>query len=112
MVTTFCAIAVLLTAAVAAAVPVAHAVAPPAAPNLQLATSLQQVFTNIRNWLMGTLVGLATICLTVGGVRYLIGAGEPEEIHKAKTAFKAAAVGFSLAALAPLVVAILESLVA
>ena len=111
-VATVCAITVALTTVLAAAVPATLAVNPPAAPNLQLAGNLLQVFTNIRNWLMGILASLATIFLTLGGIRYLIGAGEPEEIHKAKTAFKAAGIGFGLAALAPVVVSVLESLVA
>lgn len=103
---------VLIVAGLVGEAPAAHAAGPPTTPNLQLAGNVQQVFTNIRNWLMGILSGLATVFLTLGGLRYLIGAGEPEEIHKAKTAFKAAGIGFGLAALAPLVVDILQSLVA
>jgi hypothetical protein len=105
-------ITVLFLVALAAAAPTAHAADPPATPNLQLATSIDQVFNNIRNWLMGVLVGGAVVLFTLGGWRYLMGAGDPEEIHKAKIAFRSGAVGFGLAALAPLVVAILESLVA
>ena len=33
------------------------------------ATSLNQVIDNLRNWLIGLLVALATLLLTVGGVR-------------------------------------------
>jgi hypothetical protein len=76
-----------------------------------LAGSVGQVLTNIRNWVMGILAGLATVFLTLGGVRYVMGGGDPGEIEKAKTSFKAAGIGYALAALAPLVVSILQGIV-
>lgn len=76
-----------------------------------LAGSVGQVLTNIRTWVMGILAGLATVFLTLGGVRYVMGGGDPGEIEKAKTSFKAAGIGYGLAALAPLVVSILQGIV-
>ncbi|WP_410675336.1 pilin [Amycolatopsis sp. cmx-4-68] len=78
---------------------------------LAFATSVSQVFDNIRNWLVGILAGLATVFLTAGGVRYLMAGGDPGEREKAKGAFKSAAWGYGLAALAPLVVEILRGIV-
>lgn len=78
---------------------------------LALAGSVDQVLTNIRNWVMGILAGLATVFLSIGGVRYVMGGGDPGEIEKAKTAFKAAGIGYGLAALAPLVVTVLQGIV-
>jgi hypothetical protein len=78
---------------------------------LALAGSVGQVLTNIRNWVMGVLAGLATVFLSIGGVRYVMGGGDPGEIEKAKTAFKAAGIGYALAALAPLVVTVLQGIV-
>jgi len=72
---------------------------------------LNQVLNNIRNWLMGLLVGLATLFLTIGGVRYLLAGGDPGEVEAAKRSFKSAAIGYALAALAPSLVQILRSLV-
>jgi hypothetical protein len=46
---------------------------------------------------MGILAGLATVFLSIGGVRYVMGGGDPGEIEKAKTSFKAAGIGYSLA---------------
>lgn len=60
---------------------------------LALAGSVDQVLTNIRNWVMGILAGLATVFLSIGGVRYVMGGGDPGEIEKAKTSFKAAGIG-------------------
>jgi hypothetical protein len=73
--------------------------------------SVDQILTNIRNWLMGILALLATVFFTIGGVRRVIGGGDPGEHEKAKDCFKAAAIGYSLAALAPLVVEILKGIV-
>jgi hypothetical protein len=69
------------------------------------------VFTNIRNWLVGILAGLATVFLTIGGVRYLMASGDPGEVEKAKQAFKSAGWGYGLAALAPVIVEILKGIV-
>jgi hypothetical protein len=78
---------------------------------LALAGSIDQVLTNIRNWIMGILASIATVFLSVGGVRYVMGGGDPGEIEKAKTSFKAAGIGYALAALAPLVVTVLQGIV-
>ncbi|MDQ2881940.1 MAG: pilin [Actinomycetota bacterium] len=78
---------------------------------LALAPDISTVLTNIRNWIMGILALLATVFLTVGGVRYVAAAGNPSEIEKAKSAFRSAAFGYALTALAPLVVQILAGIV-
>jgi hypothetical protein len=75
------------------------------------ATSLSSVISNLTGWLVGFLAGLATLFLTYGGVLYLTAAGDPGAIQKAKNCLKSAAAGYALAALAPLVVAALESIV-
>lgn len=76
-----------------------------------LARTVDEVLSNIRNWIMGVLAALAVVYLTIGGLRYLIASGDPGEVEKAKGAFKSAGIGFGLAALAPLVVEILKGIV-
>ena len=71
---------------------------------------LSTVIGNATGWLVGILAAVATLFLTVGGVRYLMAGGDPGEMEKAKTAFKSAGLGYALAALAPVVVAILKSI--
>jgi hypothetical protein len=78
---------------------------------IALAQTLDQVLTNIRNWIMGILAGVALVFLTLGGLRYLMASTDPGETEKAKGAFKAAGIGFGLAALAPIVVEILKTIV-
>ncbi|RBQ12142.1 hypothetical protein DP939_44505 [Spongiactinospora rosea] len=97
-------VAVVLVAVVATgafAATLAHAV--PA--------DLGVVFTNLRNWLIGLLTALATLMLTVGGLRYLIAGGDPGEVQKAKLALRASAIGYGLALLAPLLVSVLRRVV-
>ncbi len=67
---------------------------------------LDTVINNIRTWLLGILVAVATLFLTVGGLRYAAANGDPGEVEKAKTALKSAAIGYGLALLAPLFVTI------
>jgi hypothetical protein len=78
---------------------------------LALVSTTSQLFDNIRNWLMGILASLATVFFSVGGTRYLMAGGDPGEVEAAKRAFKAAAVGYCLAALAPLVLSILQQII-
>ncbi len=96
-----------------AAVALLVAAAPAAEPErwvMALAT-VGQVLSNLRTWLMGILAGLATVFLTVGGVRYLLAGGDPGEVAKAKSAFRHAGLGYALAALAPIVVQVLKGIV-
>ena len=102
----------LSTVLVLAVVLVALFAPPVAAATKAGATSLPSLIDNLRNWLVGLLAGLATLFLTVGGVRYLAAGGDPGQVEKAKVALKSAAIGYALAALAPLLVSILASLVA
>ncbi|WP_324606966.1 pilin [Streptomyces rimosus] len=94
----------------AVALLVAAAPAEPRRWALALAT-VGQVLSNLRTWLMGILAGLATVFLTVGGVRYLLAGGDPGEVAKAKSAFRHAGLGYALAALAPIVVQVLKGIV-
>jgi hypothetical protein len=75
------------------------------------ANSVPQVISNLRNWIVGILAGLATLFLTVGGARYLMAGGDPSEVESAKRAMRAAATGYGLAVLAPVIVTILQQIV-
>ena len=73
--------------------------------------SIAQVISNTTAWVVGILAAVATLFLTIGGLRYLMAGGDPAEVEKAKTALKSAAIGYGLAILAPVIVAVLKSLV-
>ncbi|WP_160050815.1 pilin [Nocardiopsis sp. FR4] len=74
-------------------------------------SDLDTVITNIRNWIVGLLVVLATLLLTIGGLRYLLAGGDPGEVNKAKDTLKYAALGYLVATLAPILVQILRGFV-
>ncbi|MEJ3654058.1 hypothetical protein WEH80_13900 [Actinomycetes bacterium KLBMP 9759] len=78
---------------------------------LAIAESVDQVLTNIRNWIIGLSAGLATVFLTIGGARYLIAGGDPGEVERARAALRSAAFGYAFALLAPLLVEVLRGIV-
>jgi len=75
------------------------------------AATLPQVISNVRDWIVGILAGVATLFLTIGGLRYVMAGGDPGEVEKAKGALKSAAVGYILAVLAPALVSVLQGIV-
>ena len=106
--------AVVTAATLAAAVTAVVGLATPAyaadATAVVAVNDIKTVITNATGWLMAILATVATFFLTVGGVRYVLAGGDPGEIEKAKSAFKSAGLGFALAALAPVVVGILKTI--
>jgi hypothetical protein len=74
--------------------------------------SIEQVVDRLRVWLVGILAAVATLFLTVGGLRYIPANGDPGEVEKAKSALKSAALGYGLALLAPLIVNIVRGFTA
>jgi hypothetical protein len=70
------------------------------------APTLGGVIDSLRLWVVGLLAGLATLFLTIGGVRYITAGGDPVQVERAKTALRSAAIGYALAALSPVIVAV------
>jgi hypothetical protein len=81
-------------------------------PAYAAAGDITTVIDSIRNWMAGILAALATLFLTVGGVRYLIANGNPRAMEEGKAAIKSALIGYALAALAPMFVDILRRVLA
>jgi hypothetical protein len=69
------------------------------------------ILDRIRNALVMVLTTLAIVAITYAGVRYVIAGGDPSGVERAKGAAKAAAVGLSLALLAPVLVAIVKQII-
>ena len=82
-----------------------------AGTSLAAAESLDEVISNLRNVIVGLLVGLATLFATIGGVRYILAGGDPGEVEAAKKTLRYAAIGYSVAVLAPVLVKLLQSIV-
>jgi succinate dehydrogenase/fumarate reductase cytochrome b subunit len=95
--------AALLVAILVLAAPIAAEAAGP--------QTLSGVIDSLRLWVVGLLAGLATLFLTIGGIRYMTAGGDPGQIERAKSALRSAAIGYALAALSPVLVAILQAIV-
>ena len=82
-----------------------------AATRLVAVASLSEVINNLRDVIVGLLVGLATLFATIGGVRYILAGGDPSEVESAKKTLKYAVIGYGVAILAPALVAMLQHIV-
>jgi hypothetical protein len=77
-------------------------------PLILAANDLPTIIGNITTWIIGLLIGVATLFFTIGGLRYLAAGGDPTEVEKAKSAFKSALVGYALAVLAPVLLGVVR----
>ncbi len=82
-----------------------------ACPAALAAGDLNQVIDNLRLWITGLLAALATLLLMIGGLRYLLAAGDPGMHERAKGSIRAALIGYALALLAPVLVSIVQRIV-
>ncbi len=72
--------------------------------------SLQEVIDGLTGWIVGILAAVATLFLTIGGVRYLMAGGDPSEVERAKGSLKSAGIGYALALLAPVILTALKGI--
>jgi hypothetical protein len=79
-------------------------------PAALAAADLNQVISNLSTWITGLLAALATLLLMIGGVRYILAAGDPGQHEKAKGAIRTALMGYALALLAPVLTGIVQQL--
>ena len=69
------------------------------------------IIDRLTTWVIGILAGVATLFLTIGGLRYLAAGGDPGEVERAKGSMRSAGIGYALAILAPVLFGILKSIV-
>ncbi|WP_426502838.1 pilin [Dactylosporangium sp. McL0621] len=79
-----------------------------AGPATVAAYPLPVIIGNITAWVVGLLVGVATLFLTIGGLRRMTAGGDPSEIEKSNSAFKNALIGYALAVLAPILLSVVQ----
>ncbi|WP_246157901.1 pilin [Catellatospora sichuanensis] len=82
----------------------------PGSPALSI-KSLPEVIGNLTAWIIGILAGVATLFLTIGGLRYLAAGGDPAEVERAKGSLRSAMLGYALALLAPVLLDIVRGIV-
>lgn len=101
----------LMTALVVVTMAFAASTAPALAEPGGEPKSLGEVVSNLQNWVMGILAAVATLFVVIGGFRYVVSGGDPGQVEKAKLAFRGALAGYAVAALAPVIIAVLRSIV-
>lgn len=74
------------------------------------ANSINQVISNITDWIMGIIALVATMFLVIGGLRYMAAGGDPAQVEQAKGNFKSALIGYALAVLSPVVLQVLQGI--
>ncbi|WP_245928883.1 hypothetical protein [Murinocardiopsis flavida] len=72
---------------------------------------LVAVVNRIRTVIVSLAAALATLLLTIGGLRWLLAGGDPGEIDKARRALMGAAIGYGIAILATVLMTILDYIV-
>ncbi|SRR3990167_5810125 len=70
-----------------------------------------KLLINIILVVAGLVAALSTIMITVAGIMFILSAGSPERINKAKTAFFYAIVGFVIAISAKVIVDIIKQVI-
>lgn len=88
----------------------AAAFADPSGPKYLAANDLPTVISNLQTWVMGILAAVATLFLVLAGVYYATAGGDPQQVDKAKSAFKNALIGYGLAVLAPVLLQVVKDL--
>lgn len=79
-----------------------------AEPQPLAAYELPVIISNITTWVVGLLIGVATLFLTIGGLRRMAAGGDPSEVEKSNAAFKNALIGYALAILAPILLNVVK----
>ncbi|MCP2323401.1 hypothetical protein HDA40_001908 [Hamadaea flava] len=77
----------------------------------QAPASIDQVIDNLKKWIIGILAAVASLFLVIGGLRYITAGGDPGQVEQAKANLRNALVGYALAVLAPLILAVLQGIV-
>jgi len=75
------------------------------------ANDLATVVDKTQGWVAGIVFALATLFLTIGGVKYLIAGGNQRLVEEAKQSIRSALAGYVIAILAPVLAGIVKSVV-
>lgn len=81
-----------------------------AAPPPSETERLVGIIDRATGWLVGIVAAVATLYLTLGGMRYLLAGGDPQQVDGAKRSLRSALLGYAIAGLAPILVGIAKSI--
>jgi len=81
-----------------------------AEPTVVAVKTLPQVIDGLIVWITGIAFAIATLFGVIAGLLYLAAGGDPAQVERAKTAFKASVVGYAIVLLAPGLLTIAKSI--
>ncbi|GAA1619292.1 pilin [Actinoplanes couchii] len=81
-----------------------------APPEVWAVKSIPQVVDGLRNWIIGILVGVATLFMVLAGLQYTSAGGDPGRLEQAKSNFRSALIGYALAVMAPVLLQVLRGI--
>ncbi|MFC7759738.1 pilin [Catellatospora bangladeshensis] len=100
-----------VTAAVSVAASAVYAAPTPGGGTKPDELDLAAIIGNIQGLVTGLLIGLATLFLTLGCVRYMMANGDPAATEKGKGAFRNALIGYALAIVSQPALALVKNIV-
>jgi len=80
-------------------------------PAVVAVNDLPTVVANLQAWVMGILAAVASLFLVLAGVYWATAGGDPAQVDRAKSALRNALVGYALAILAPVLLAVVKGIV-
>ena len=72
---------------------------------------IREVIERLRNVIVALASAVGTLLLTIAGLRWMLAGGDPSQIDAAKRALTGAALGYGIAILATVIMAILDYVV-
>ncbi|MEU8001537.1 pilin [Catellatospora sp. NPDC049111] len=106
-----CTVTLTASVAVVVAASAAYAEPDPGDGDKPAELDLAAIIGNIQGLVTGLLIGLATLFLTLGCVRYMMANGDPTATEKGKSAFRNALIGYALAIVSQPALALVKGIV-
>ncbi|MBX9386940.1 pilin [Streptomonospora halotolerans] len=72
---------------------------------------LREVITRLRNVIVALASAVGTLFLTIAGLRWMLAGGDPSQVEAAKKAMSGAGIGYGIAILATVLMAVLDYIV-
>jgi hypothetical protein len=82
-----------------------------AAPALAAPKTINEVLSGITGWIVGISALVATMFLTIAGLRLMSAGGDSSNVELAKGNFRSALIGYAIAILAPVFLQVLKSII-
>ncbi|WP_026124609.1 pilin [Nocardiopsis baichengensis] len=83
-----------------------------AGPAMESTADIREVIDRLREVIVALASAIGTLFLTVAGIRWLMAGGDPSQVDAAKKSLSGAGIGYGIAVLATVLMAVLDYVVA